>query len=745
MHAPKSADEKASGEATVKIQALWLSASVLALGCCGIAQAQTAPAGQTDKSTASSAPKAGELVVTAERRVENLQTTAIAATVITGKDLSNKGVMVVDQLQFIAPSVVIDNFGQGIDFNIRGIGKAEHNSQTTTGVITYRDGVPTFPGYFTEEPYYDIASVEILRGPQGTFSGENSTGGAVLVNTNNPIIGGGEHGYFQGQVGNYTDFGVQGALNIPISNTLAARVALFSEVRDSFYSFTGPGGTPYTGNPGNARWGAGRISLLWQPSQAFTALVKADFDYLDNGAYPADPFYDTNDPFHLTANSPQLALDKFARVSLKMDYTLPQGIKLQSISAYQRGNTAYQADLDGTAAVNDYFADSVDEETYSEEFDIISPDKGLITWVVGGFAQWDNLNFLPPYQFIIATPLLTPPNLATEYLLQGTNPKTDFAGFGQVNLNLPGGLQAQFGARYSAFKTTNHVPVLQFGLPIDDEQSATYNDFSYKGSLNWTIDPNNFVYAFISTGYRPGGLNVPVGLGQPAPFGAEKVMEYEAGWKSTMLDGHLRTQIDGFYNDYHNFQVTIGYPAFPTFGFELNDPNTTKIYGFEGEADAVFGDLTLSGGISIMHSSLGTFFATDPRVASFVGCNPATGPAAPSCINLSGHPQTYAPNFSFNLSGQYAFRLGNNDRLTPRVNFGHEASQWATLFDNTALGDRLVERNILGGELALTHGDWTGTLYGMNLTNQHYVGALNSGLRFEGPPRQFGFRLFKVF
>ena len=722
----------------MKFQALWLSASVLALGCCGMAHAQAASAGQGDKSAPASR---GEVVVTAERRVQNLQTTGIAATVISGKDLSNKGVMVVDQLQFIAPAVVIDNFGQGIDFNIRGIGKGEHNSQTTTGVITYRDGVPTFAGYFTEEPYYDIASVEILRGPQGTFSGENSTGGAVLVNSNNPIIGGGYHGYFQGQVGNYTDFGGQGAVNLPISSTLAARIALYGETRDSFYSFKGPGGGAYTGNPGNARWAAGRISVLWKPSEALSALLKADFDHLDNGAYPADPFNAANDQFHLTANSPQLALDKFARVSLKVDYALPQGISLRSISAYQRGNTAYQADLDGTATGNNFFADSVDEETYSQEFDIISPDKGLVTWVIGGFAQWDGLNFPPPYQFLIRTPAPGP----GDYVLQGTNPKTDYAAFGQFNLNLPAGLQAQFGARYSSVKTTNNVAIVQYGLPLNDQQSATYNDFSYKGALNWTVNANNFLYAFISTGYRPGGLNVPVGLGLPAPFDAEKVMEYEAGWKATLLDGHLRTQLDGFYNNYHNFQVIIGYPAIPVFGIELNVPNTTKIYGFEAEADAVFGDLTLSGGLAVMHSSLGAFFATDPRVAAFAACAPATGPASPSCINLNGHEQTYAPNFTFNVSGQYDFRLGNGDKLTPRINFGHVAPQWATLFENPALGDRLVARNILGGQIAWTHGDWVGTLYGTNLTNQQYVGALNSGLRFVGPPRQFGFRLFKVF
>ena len=94
-----------------------------------------------------------EVVVTAERRSTDLQRTPIAASVLTGADLGAKGIMTVDQLQTAMPSVTVQNFGQGNDFNIRGIGKGEHNTQTSTGVITYRDGVATFPGYLQDEPF----------------------------------------------------------------------------------------------------------------------------------------------------------------------------------------------------------------------------------------------------------------------------------------------------------------------------------------------------------------------------------------------------------------------------------------------------------------------------------------------------------------------------------------------------------------------------------------------------------------
>jgi iron complex outermembrane receptor protein len=719
----------------MKIHALWLSASVLTLGWCGAAGAQTTttPAAQDD----TSASAVGEVVVTAERRNTNLQTTAIAATVLTGADLEKKGVLTVDSLQFAIPGATIDNFGQGMDFNIRGIGKAEHNTQTTTGVITYRDGIATFPGYFQEEPYYDIARVEVLRGPQGTFVGQNATGGAVFVTSQDPIIGGGHSGYVQGQLGNYTDLGLQGAINLPISDTLAARIAFNAEGRDSFYNIKGP----YTGNDGSPREGSVRFGLLWKPTDALSVLFKTDYNYLNIGAYPADPVNSTNDVFDITANANQQALDRFVRSDLKIDDVLPNGITLRSLSGYQRGITAYQADLDGTSAGNQTFADSVDETIYSQEFNIISPSTGPISWVVGAYYQSDDYNF-PAGKFIIGVPAGNP---LTQYTLQGKNPKQTTAAFGQLSFNLPKGFQIQLGTRYSDTRTTNHVTVDQYGTPLTDDQSARSTNVSGKIALNWTVDEHNFLYVFGATGFRPGGLNVPVGLGLPAPFGPEKVTEYEVGWKAGLLGGHLRTQLDAYYNDYKNFQVTIGYPAFPTFGIELNNPNATKIYGTEAQAEAVFGALSFDAGLGWMHSDLGEFFAVDPRIASVGACAPATGPASASCINLGGRQQTYAPNFTFNIGGQYAFKLAGSDTLTPRINYGHVGPQWATLFENPALGDRVGQRDVVSAQLAWAHGYLITTLYATNLTDQHYIGAVNSGLRFAGPPRQFGVRLLRVF
>ncbi len=745
----------------MKINAVWLSASVLTLAWCGAAHAQT----QTDPEVKADTDKDRDVVViTAERRSENLQTTPIAASVMTGDDLANRGITSVDQLQFATPAAVVNNFGQGIDFNIRGIGKAEHNTQTTTGVITYRDGVATFPGYFTAEPYYDIARVEVLRGPQGTFVGQNATGGAVFVTSNDPVIDGGYHGYAQAQFGNYFTLGAQGAFNVPINDTLAARVALNFDTRDSFYDISGN----HTGDDGIETL-SGRFSLLWQPADNLKVLLKTDINYLDLSGYPSDPVNATNDMFDVTSNADIMARDKFIRSVLSVNYELGDGTILRSITGYQKGNTQYRADLDGTSTGNNTFRDSVNEEIYSQEFNVISPDTGPFTYVLGAYYQHDEYDFLPG-EFVIGTP----PGVV-EYTLRGTNPKETAAVFGQATYELPAGFEVQAGLRYTDARTSNDISVNQFGLPLTQQQSAKWTDLSGKVALNWTIDDHNFVYAFAARGFRPGGLNVPVGLGLPAPFDEEIVKNYEVGWKAGFLDGQVRTQLDAYYNDYDNFQVIVGYPLFPTFGFELNVPNTTKIKGLEAQLEADFDGLTIDAGLGVMQSELGDFYASDPRnpapnvfvpaygtsvaglINFFGGCNTATGIAVPPafaalapvvtpyCVNLGGRDQTYAPNFTFNIGAQYEFELSGGDTLTPRINYGHVSEQWATLFQDTSRGDRIAQRDIFNAQLAWRHGDLITTLWGSNITDQRYVGAINSGLRFAGPPAQYGIRVIKIF
>ena len=632
--------------------------------------------------------------------------------------------------------------------------------------------MPTFPGYFQGEPYYDVANIQVLRGPQGTIVGQNATGGAVFVNSNDPIIGGGFNGYVNANVGNYSGVGVQGAINIPVGDTFAARVAIYGQRRDGFYNITGPNGTAYTGNNGDQRHLAGRISLLWKPSTQLSVLFKTDLDYLDMGAYVATPFqnyYRTlpgtttpnpgyRDLFDASLNSPQAARDKFYRSILRVNYELDNGIQLRSVSGYSAGNTKYRADLDGTAAVatapgvtpvvlptaDRTFFDSVNERQFSQELTLISPDKDRLSYLVGAFAVWNHYNFLPPFQFVSDTS--SAPGPASEYRLQGTNPNRSLDAFGQLGYAITPALKIELGGRYTASRSINHVQILQFGTPITAEQRTRSNNFSYKASLGWAADRNNYLYAFAATGFKPGGLNVPVGIVAPDFFKEETVTSFEGGWKANFADRRIRTTLSLFYNSYKDFQVIIANPTLPVFGLETNVPGTTKIYGFEAEAEAKFGKLSVDVGMNVLRSEIGQFFALDQRgTLSLAPCNPQTGPATALCIDLKGRDQTYAPKFTFNVGASYEFALGGNATLTPRANFGHIGKQWATLFENPQRGDRIDDRNILNAQVAFSKGTLTVTAYGTNLTDQHYPGALNSGLYFAGVPRQYGVKVLKAF
>ncbi|MDT7835077.1 TonB-dependent receptor [Aquabacterium sp. OR-4] len=728
--------------------------TLLALAGCTLAQAQgqanPPPADKVaekpadkladklaDRGRAADTPAVETLTITASRRAEPLKTAPVSATVLSGDDLARAGVAVLEQLQFATPSVAANNYGQGLNVTIRGIGKAETNTQTTTGVITYRDGVATSPGYFSSEPYYDIASVQILRGPQGTFGGQNATGGAVLVDSNDPVIQGGVHGYVLGQLGNYRDLAAQGAVNLPLGSELAARVAFNSQRRDSFWTVTGP----HASHPGRLRSSSARLGLLWKPSPALSALLKTDIHHIDMGGYPADPVSATQDPFTIGANAEQMARDRFARTVLKLEYRFDDGSRLRAVTGYQTGNTAYAGDLDGTAFANNRFFDSTDERSHSQELNLISADGGDRTWVLGAYVNRQSFK-VAPGNLVIGTPAGNP---ATEYSFHGDTPRRTQAVFGQLGQQLSPELKLVVEGRYSVTHHALNLDILQYGLPLSQRQTVDFKGFPGKAALNWTINDQHFVYGFVASANRPGGLNVPVGLGQASPFEAEKVLSAELGWKASWLGGRLNAQTSVFYNHYKNFQVTIGNPTLPVFGVEVNTPRPTRIHGLEQQIQARLGQgWSARMNLGWLRSALGQFYATDPRAPAVSRCDPLQGPASTSCIHLAGRQQTYAPEFTFNLGLERRMQVGDTV-LTPRLLWAHVGPQWATLFADAARGDRLGSRSLLGAQIDLEQGEWMASLYGSNLTDERYVAAISSGLRFAGAPRQYGLRVTRFF
>jgi iron complex outermembrane receptor protein len=737
----------------------WLSASIAALMSTA-AHAQSAPA-TTDPTAAAQADNATstDVVVTAERRSTGLQRTAVAATVLTGEDLTRKSILSVEQLQFATPSLTVNTSGQANSFNIRGIGKTEITSSIGVGVVTYRDGVATFPGYFQTEPYYDIASVEVLRGPQGTFAGGNATGGAVFITETNPTTDK-VKGYALAQYGNYNDVKLQGAVNLPLGDTLAIRIAGNYEGRDTFFKVSGP----WTGNPGNLNAINGRISLLWQPDSHLRVLIKGDYNKVNYGGFPATPAYsvvggayvaNSSDPFVVTSNAPMYGQDEFGRISANISYRFDSGLTIRSISGYQRGTTQELLDTDGTATGNpgvsvgnDTFQDFAHEYIWSQEVNVVSPDSGPFTWLIGGYVQRDSYTF-PEGNGYVA---LTPNSLLTSLRIVGTNPHTATALFGQVGYKLTDALQITVGGRWSRTTSRNDalypvtLPALGINTTLTQHDFAANKKVDGKVALNWTIDSHNFVYAFVATGSKAGGLNGTNLFGiTPRAFAPEQVTDYELGWKGTLMNGHLRTQVGAYYNRYKNFQVSIVDPTTPNFNSIFNVPDATRLYGVEASAQGSFGDFQFDASLSLSHSEVGNFYAFDPRLAHSGACDAAIGPATSSCIALGGRRQTYSPQFTLSGGLQYAIRLGDRMTLTPRVDYAHISAVWGTLFENPALGDYLGERNIINAQLTLARGDWAIGGYATNLTNQHYIGSLNGNRRLPGLPRQYGVRVSTKF
>src|ERR1700684_89432 len=207
------------------------SAVVLcALGVSAAALAQQA-GGTSGSPVANDDQVLSEVVVTAERTTVSLQKVPIAADVQTGADLETHNITNVTGLQVDTPGLSVTTGAANITFvNIRGVGYSAATPALSAGVANYRDGLFVSQAPFLIDPLYDVQQVEVLRGPQGTLSGQNSTGGAIVVTSRNPTLDQ-ISGYLTAQYGNYQDKLVEGALNLPINDHYGARIAFNYEDR----------------------------------------------------------------------------------------------------------------------------------------------------------------------------------------------------------------------------------------------------------------------------------------------------------------------------------------------------------------------------------------------------------------------------------------------------------------------------------------------------------------------------------
>jgi iron complex outermembrane receptor protein len=708
-------------------------------------------------SAPAAAPSAGdaleEVIVTAERRSESLQQVAIAATAVSGEDLQSDAVVRVADLQDIAPGLSVTNTGLVENVNIRGIGIASGDPSVANGVATYIDGVFQPPIVAANE-FFDIADIEVLRGPQGTLVGSNSTGGAIFINSQNPTFDR-VKGYAQVGYGNFDATTGQGAINLPASDTLAFRLAGNYDYHDSPYQSIGP---IYT-NAGSLNDKSGRIGMLWKPG-SFQLLAKIEMVDRNTGGYAYSnipgtvyaPFTPAN-PYVLDYDSPTENHERGLISTVEMRYSFADGITLRSLSGYQDKNIHNLYDSDGTAENTPLYPQETEdqyvrEREWTEEVNLISPTGDKSNWVTGAYLQ-RNIIGVNIEQGDFPTHIFSP-----EF-------KTTTGIFGQYNYKFSPEFELQTGLRYSTYVVAQEgsvdigagIP----GFPPGGLQVANLASDHHDGrptgkiDLNYTPDQNNLYYVFVARGYKAGGANSSI-----SSFGPETVWDYEAGWKLTLPGGHFRSQLGAFYYSYDDFQFNVLNPV-TTQNNVLNLPTAT-LYGAEGQFQFQAAGWRANAGFAYVHSQLpgipGGFINARLLPAGTLGPQCAAGVASnpPTCFDYGPYTQTassgpnlFSPEWTYNFGVEYKAALGGESSLTPRVNVSYVGPQWTSV-SYSPVTDYLPGYTLVSALLTLElPSAWQVQAYSDNLFDKVYIAGQGANDDYYGQPRTFGIRVHKSF
>ena len=720
-----------------------VSLGALAYGLVAPASAQEAAGAQAEEGLI-------DIVVTAQRRTERLQNVAISATALDSAALAQKSVTNLADLQSAAPALTISNGGIVQTVNIRGIGLASDSPNVTAGVATYVDGLFQ-PPIVQANSFYDLAGVEVLRGPQGTLVGSNSTGGAIFINSRNPDLASGVGGYADLSYGNFNSVATEGALNLPLTADLGVRAAGFYRRHDSYYHDVGP----FNNDAGKLEEFGGRITALWQPG-SFQAIAKVQFNDRDTGGYAYRPIPGTTfAPFRI-GDIRTLSFDEQTgnrdlafMASLELRQELANGITIRSLSGYQNKRIKNLYDVDASQAPlaaggdhsQDYFAG---ERQYSQEINIISPTDGAFDWILGAYFQRNNIKVRIYEDQGGFTTDITPDNERTT---------TGF--FAQGNYQLSQQLEIQLGGRYSTYKATGTGSVtIGRGIPgfpptgvVVADLSGSHKDsrFTGKASLNWKPNEDNLVYALVARGYKPGGFNSTT-----SEFDPETVMSYELGWKSSFFNNRIRTQINAFYNDYKGFHANV---TETSTGFSgVDNISSAKIKGIEAQIQAKLGGFGFDASAAYIDSELASVTFVNARRGLPTGtlgpqCPVGTPSTPPFCFDYGPFVQTtgtrpnlYAPKWTYNLGADYRFDLGGDMTLTPRVNFSYTSAQF-TYLGFSPISDRLPSRGLFSALITLRTPNWRVEAYGRNLTDKDYASGQFGINEFYGSPREYGVRV----
>jgi len=651
-----------------------------------------------------------DIVVTAQKRSETVQKIPLAVTALSAQSLRQRGETSIADFAQAVPALNVTQVFGAARIQLRGIGLDTSSTGAEGGVAINVDGV-----YFSRSGaalagFYDIDRVEVLRGPQGTLYGRNATAGSVNIITKQPT----DHldGYLQSTVGNYGTANAEGAISGPLTDTLSVRLSFQTQHHDGF------GKNLDTGHDiDNLNSQAARVQLLWKPTTRLSVTLSADwFHERDNSniyhnfgpasetsvgviqtpiSFKFGGFVPANMHDIASAVDPQ-ARSLFYGGRLDVKYSLSDTVTLRSLSAYRRSEIGAYGETSSALGqkVNGvpFLISLSQQHEYSNEY----TQETQLNWetdrnkFVGGlYYLHENVQGVTANGLNTVIPALggapAPGVFKVGVPLEGTLITDAAAAYAQDTFSITPDFHLTAGGRYSWERkgvsdftendfTDNYVFNSYFNpnVPIPPgafirNAHSIFKSFTPKFGLDYQLSRNTLVYASYSKGFKSGNYNLGTttqpdsvtGVTEVAPaVKPEKVTAYEAGLKTTLLDGRFRANITGFYYDYTDIQVREG-TAPPRYSLILVNAGKAAIYGAEGEFtlrpldDRNFA-LTLN--TSWLHARYTDFLSADPnRPGQGDFINPANGGLV---FNLKGAHLPQAPDYKINLGAEYALQTG---------------------------------------------------------------------------------------
>ncbi|HHX81618.1 MAG TPA: TonB-dependent receptor, partial [Pseudomonadaceae bacterium] len=587
-----------------------------------------------------------EIIVTAERREASLQDTSIAITAFSEDTLRELGVSNYLDLGDFAPNVMMHEMPgkAGGAISIRGFKNAETISTFEPKVGLYLDGVILAKGAGSVFDILDLERVEILRGPQGTLYGRNTAGGAVNFITKKPDYEIG--GSLSTTLGNYDQRDIKATLNLPlVADTLALKATVASLTRDGFWK-----NTLHSETLGDKDRKVAHIQLLWEPADNLSLLYSYDRTDIDDGMYPLAPvaFRDTSPAYPLIKDSIQdggrstrdlnlagtyMNADIDGH-SLTVDWAINDNLSLVSVTALRAFDVDNIQDSDHLpiTLLDNYSRDKV--ETLTQEIRLVgnSMDERL-NYVIGGFYMDEDLQ-----DVVTALTLGSGMQLLTNVTAQNDI----WALFGEATYDITEKLDFTFGLRYTEedkSMTRVNTTVMPTGVSIPlqlPDASRTFTDVSGTVGLSYNWTPDVMTYFKVSKGYVSGGFNPRSPNNEPATFlkgyDEETLINYEIGWKATLLDNRLRLNGAIFHIDYSDLQVNQLTPGGQN---NIDNAGDATMRGLELEVAAWLTDNIEIGG---------SYGYLDPEYKSYID---AGG------IDLSNNHFAHAPDNTFNAYARF--------------------------------------------------------------------------------------------